>query len=267
MIHLGQALVSVAVSLGDQDLGPLELTTMLGQELGCGDEDRASQTGVGELAFLLQRQGAVAVGQRHLRPGEIVLHPDRIGQRTGVGGQLLTGDIDEDVLERRRIVLGAEHPYALHSQSSLGRDLREAGEYEQSVTMLRTVHSLSREHLCPDAVGTLDAQANLASSLRSAGRADEAAGLLEEAYEKLNGRFGPDNPNTLSCRLNRSANLLAMAEVSKALEEMIAVTKAYQKALGTEHPFSLICVNNQSAAWRQRGERRGSWRGARPRAS
>jgi hypothetical protein len=42
-VHFGQPLVAVAVSLGDQGLGLLELATMLGQELRRRDEDRAGQ--------------------------------------------------------------------------------------------------------------------------------------------------------------------------------------------------------------------------------
>jgi hypothetical protein len=51
-VHLGQALVAVAVGLGDQGLGLLELAAVLGQELRCRDEDRAGQAGFSELTYV-----------------------------------------------------------------------------------------------------------------------------------------------------------------------------------------------------------------------
>ena len=81
-------------ALLDEGAGLVELAMVLGQELGGGDEHRAGQARVGVFAALLQRQGAVSVGQRHFRPGQVVLHPDRVGERSGVGGELFAGDVD-----------------------------------------------------------------------------------------------------------------------------------------------------------------------------
>lgn len=67
---------------------------MIGQELGGRDEHRAGQAGIGVLTGLLQRKRAVPVRQRHLGPGQVVLHPHCLGQRAGVGGKFLPGDVD-----------------------------------------------------------------------------------------------------------------------------------------------------------------------------
>jgi hypothetical protein len=160
---------------------------------------------------------------------------------------------DEDVRERRSVVLGPEHPYTLFSTSLLGRDLRDAGEYEQSVTLLRGVLEIYQRKW-PESGETLNAQANLAVSLRSVGRPGEAAPLLESAFRRLVERFGPTNPDTLACQLSRSANLLFTGEVEHATREMRAVTDAYEQSLGPTHPHTLVCVSNVSAAARFAGD-------------
>jgi hypothetical protein len=73
----------------------LVLLAMLGQELGGGDEHRAGQAGVGVRAALLDRQAAVAVGQRLGRPAEPLLGPGRFGERpAGVQGDGLALGVD-----------------------------------------------------------------------------------------------------------------------------------------------------------------------------
>jgi hypothetical protein len=81
VVHLDHAGLPGCLGLGDERSGGVELLVVLGQELGGGDEQRAGQTGVGVRAGFLQRQTAVAVGQRHFRPGEVLLHPRALGQR------------------------------------------------------------------------------------------------------------------------------------------------------------------------------------------
>ena len=93
-VHFGEALLAVSVGLLDQGPGLIELTMVLGQEFGGSDEDGASQTRVGVLAALLQRQGAVSVGQGHFRASQVVFHPDRFGQRAGIAAELFASDVD-----------------------------------------------------------------------------------------------------------------------------------------------------------------------------
>ena len=94
-VHLGQAGVSVGFGAGDQCASVLELAAVLRQELGGRNEQWACQTRVGVRARFLQRQTAIAVGQRHCRAGKVLLHPLTISERSvdrGVDG--LTADID-----------------------------------------------------------------------------------------------------------------------------------------------------------------------------
>jgi MinD-like ATPase involved in chromosome partitioning or flagellar assembly len=163
---------------------------------------------------------------------------------------------DELALERRQIVLGRTHFFTLFSAGALARDLREAGEYERSIALLRDVAAGYLATRGPGAVATLNSQTNLAVSLRSAGRAEEAAGLLETAYHGLRHNLGANSPDTLACRLNRAMNLLAVGDAATADAEAGAVHEAYTDLLGPRHPHTLTCVNNLAAVARARGDLR-----------
>ena len=80
LVHLGDAEVAVVPGGGDQGEGALLLLAKLGQELGAGDEDRAGEARVGVRALPLDRQAAVAVGQRLGRDAVPGLRPLRLAE-------------------------------------------------------------------------------------------------------------------------------------------------------------------------------------------
>src|SRR6266511_683925 len=94
-VHLCQARLAAGFGRGGDLQQLLVLLAMLGQELGGGDEHRAGQAGVGVRAALLDRQAAVAVGERLGRPAEPLLGPGRFGERpVGVQGDGLALGVD-----------------------------------------------------------------------------------------------------------------------------------------------------------------------------
>lgn len=160
--------------------------------------------------------------------------------------------LDEEVFHAREKVLGPNHLSTLLSATSLGRDLREMGEYERSIALLSDVRDRYTRVL-PDSRLVLNAQANLAISLRTAGRSAEAADLLDQAYARLLSLVGADHTDTLACRLSRSVNLL-VRESEDAEAEIRAVLDGYQRWLGPDHPHTLACGNNLAAALRHWGD-------------
>ncbi|WP_327010401.1 FxSxx-COOH system tetratricopeptide repeat protein [Dactylosporangium sp. NBC_01737] len=170
---------------------------------------------------------------------------------------------DTEAYEGRRKVLGELNPYTLASGECLGRDIREAGDYDGSVKLLGTIAS-RYEQVLPDTARALVSKANLAVSLRSAGRAAQAAPLLEDAYEKLNELRGPASPDTLAVRLSRACNILAVGAeepepmrrlaYETAASETREVENAYSSSLGRRHPHTLVCLNNRAAIARATGD-------------
>ena len=74
-VDLRQPLVPGALGVGDALLGALELLLEHRPVALIGEEMRAGVAGVGVRAALLDRQPALAVRERLLGPGELVLEP------------------------------------------------------------------------------------------------------------------------------------------------------------------------------------------------
>src|SRR5450631_3694563 len=80
---------------GDQGEGTVPLLAQLGQEFWPGDEDRAGQAGVGVRALALDREAAVAVGQRLGGDAVSGLRPLGLGERPGgVDDDRFSVDVD-----------------------------------------------------------------------------------------------------------------------------------------------------------------------------
>jgi cellulose biosynthesis protein BcsQ/tetratricopeptide (TPR) repeat protein len=178
-------------------------------------------------------------------------HPRTLAARAGlatsyrlVGRAREARDADEYIYQGRRRLLGDAHPRTLLSLGNLGRDLRDTGEYDRSVALLRTLVELGGPAFGHHSRYFGLAQANLATSLRCAGWANEAAALFDEAVERLRERQGPASPDSRSVRLGRAVNLLAWHEPQLAQAELRDLREGYATALGEHHPHTLACDAN-----------------------
>src|SRR5262249_46500920 len=82
-------------------------------------------------------------------------------------------DLDQDTLNRRRLILGQDHPDTLRSATQLAANLRELGDVQTARdldqdTLNRRTRVLGQGH--PDTLPSAD---NLALDLRTLGVADE----------------------------------------------------------------------------------------------
>jgi hypothetical protein len=63
------------------------------------------------------------------------------------GDYAATLHLDQDTLDRRRVVLTADHPYTLGTAGNLALELRAEGAFCESVELLRTTLDKYREVL------------------------------------------------------------------------------------------------------------------------
>jgi hypothetical protein len=143
------------------------------------------------------------------------------------------------------------------SAGAIGRDLRDAGEFAESIEIIQDTVEKYRRTWGPEARGTLVEQANLCISLRKAGRASEAVERLDDSYEKLREIFGKDSPDTLSARHSRTMNYLALGD-ERALAEMSEVYNASIRLFGAGHPQTLAFLNNLALVKRAHGDAMGA---------
>jgi hypothetical protein len=82
-------------------------------------------------------------------------------------------DLDRDTLERRRQVLGHDHPDALKSASNLAADLRALGEAQAARDLDQDTLERRRQVLGHDHPDTLSSAHNLAVDLPGLGHAPD----------------------------------------------------------------------------------------------
>ena len=92
--------------------------------------------------------------------------------------------LQEEVLEKRRRILGEEHPDTLRAMNNLGWTYLQQGRAAEAATLQEEVLEKSRRILGEEHPDTLGAMNNLGSTYLQQGRAAEAATLQEEVLEK-----------------------------------------------------------------------------------
>lgn len=169
-----------------------------------------------------------------------------------VGRYAAAREMDEATYERRRSNerMGPGHPETIRSATALGRDYREAGEYDRSVSWLTDVVATASAEREVNRRAVAVAQVNLAASLRAAGRSAEAASHFTEALATLAEVLGPDHPETLVGRLGRCSNLQASEQYEEADRELRTVLAAFRNLVGPNHPLTLVGTSNHVALLR-----------------
>jgi tetratricopeptide (TPR) repeat protein len=91
--------------------------------------------------------------------------------------------MQRELLEVQRRVLGAEHPHTLHTTGSLASTLYAQGAYEEAAQMQRGLLEVQRRVLGAEHPRTLATKCNLAISLFEQGAYEEAAQMQRELLE------------------------------------------------------------------------------------
>ena len=127
-------------------------------------------------------------------------------------------------------MLGRDHPYTLLSAASLALDLRAAGAFRESASLLRSTWVRYREVLGDDITDTLRSAASLAVSLRCAGERTEAMTLALDTYRRYERRYGSDVPDARRCALNLACDYAAAGDMPRALTLVTGVKAALRLA-------------------------------------
>jgi tetratricopeptide (TPR) repeat protein len=155
---------------------------------------------------------------------------------------------DQQTLERRLRMYARGHPRTLNSGSAVGRDLLEAGRYQDALRMTQDVLLQSHDVYGDDARITLNAYLWLGIAQRCAGQPKDAAANLDRAVDGLGRAFGWESGEALAARLSRALNHLALRRVRDGREAAEEILSAYENRLGPGHPHSLICRLNIGTA-------------------
>ena len=127
-------------------------------------------------------------------------------------------ELDEDTLEGRRRVLGADHDVTLGSVNNLASDLRMLGEARAARDLHQATLDGYRRILGADHPRTLHSANNLAVDLRALGEVQAARKLDEDTLARRRRVLGADHPDTLISASGLAADLRDVREVQAVRE-------------------------------------------------
>jgi hypothetical protein len=104
--------------------------------------------------------------------------------------------LDMQVMETRKIVLGAEHPDTLMSMASLASTYWNQGRWNEAEKLDMQVMEARKIVLGAEHPDTLSSMANLAYAWQSQRRLPDALALMEACCRLRNKVLGPDHPHT-----------------------------------------------------------------------
>lgn len=136
-------------------------------------------------------------------------------------------ELDREVLEQQRELLGPDHRHTLMTSSSLAVDLRARGRYQEALELSEQTYQSWRQAYGEEFSRTLDAADNLAVSYRLAGRYAAARQLDEATYERrlMQGEFHPRTLGSASAVGRDMREAGRYADSVKWLERLLGIAQ------------------------------------------
>ncbi|KAL3428598.1 hypothetical protein BDV09DRAFT_201434 [Aspergillus tetrazonus] len=164
----------------------------------------------------------------------------------------------QQALEKRKKVLGPEHPSTLHIVRNLGIVLGQQGKYEDAEAMHRQALEIEKKVLGPEHPSTLHSVNNLGLVLANQGKYKGAEAMHRQALETRKNVLGPEHPETLHSVNNLGSVLGKQGKYEEAEAMYQQALKIKKKVLGPEHPDTLNSINNIGLVLGKQGKYKGA---------
>jgi tetratricopeptide (TPR) repeat protein len=167
-------------------------------------------------------------------------------------------ELEVQVMQTTKRVLGDEHPDTLTSMANLASTYRKQGRWTEAEelnvqVMQARMRVLSDEH--PD---TLTSTANLALTYSDQGRWREAEELQVQVMHTRKRVFGDEHPDTLTSMANLASTYRKQGRWTEAEGLEVQVMQVMKRVLGDDHPSTLLSINNLALTYNNQGR----WREA-----
>jgi len=163
-------------------------------------------------------------------------------------------DIDQQLLERQKSVLGPSHPHTYVTTSSLAADLSALGSYRSAVELAREAHEGFSQIFHESHPRTLSAANNLALALRMVGRYAEARALDQDVLDRRMEVLGPDHPHTLASATRLGRDLREVGRYFDSVALLSRTYDSYKRLLGKDFPPTLSCAKSLAVSLRRAGQ-------------
>ncbi|MFD6726017.1 tetratricopeptide repeat protein, partial [Streptomyces sp. NPDC060131] len=143
--------------------------------------------------------------------------------------------MDEDTLERRRRILGEEHPDTLDSAHSLAVTLHALGQPTDAHRMHEDTLDRRRRTLGEDHPDTLDSAHSLAVALHALGQDADARSMDEDTLDRRRRTLGENHPDTLDSAHSLAASLHNLGQYAEARRMDEYTLDGRRRILGEDH--------------------------------
>ena len=162
-------------------------------------------------------------------------------------------NINARIGERRKMVLGLEHPDTLTSMANLAGTFWNQGRWTDAEELQMTVMEMSKRVLGLKHPDTLTSMANLAVTFSNQGRWADAEELQINVMEMKKRVLGLEHPSTLISMTNLAVTFMNQGRWTDAEELQIKVMEMSKRVLGLEHPSTLTSMINLAVTFQDQG--------------
>ena len=198
-----------------------------------------------KLADSLYRHSRNRFGPDDYRSLESAAVFSRVLQREGLYSE--AREISEDTLNRRRRILGENHPDTLVSQNQLAFQLGFLGEHGAARDLAKNALDRFRRVLGPDHAYTLTTASNLAIQLRRLGEVKAARIMDMDILARRRRTLGENHPDALTSAANLAADLRALRKFRAARKLDEDTLARSRRALGEDHPITFGFADSLAA--------------------
>jgi tetratricopeptide (TPR) repeat protein len=167
-------------------------------------------------------------------------------------------ELQVQVMQTRKRVLGDEHPDTLTSMANLASTYWNQGRWNEAEELEVQVMQMTKRVLGHEHPDTLTSMANLALTYRDQGRWNKAEELEVQVMQTTKRVLGDEHPDTLASMANLASTYRNQGRWKEAEGLEVQVMQTTKRVLGHEHPNTLTSMANLAATYKDQGR----WKGA-----
>jgi tetratricopeptide (TPR) repeat protein len=162
-------------------------------------------------------------------------------------------ELEVQVMQTTKRVLGDEHPDTLTSMANLALTYMNQGRWKEAEELQVQVMQTTKRVLGDEHPDTLTSMNNLAVTYKNQGRWRRAEELQVQVMQTTKRVLGDEHPDTLNSMGNLALTYMNQGRWKEAEELQVQVMQTMKRVLGDEYPHTLTSMANLAATYRNRG--------------
>ena len=163
--------------------------------------------------------------------------------------------LNVQVMDMRKKLLGAEHPDTLSSMANLARIYWDQGRWNEAEQLQVQVMDMRQKLLGAEHPDTLNSMENLAETYRSQKKWDKAEHLQIQVMDMRKILLGAGHPDTLNSMRNLAFTYRVQGMRNEEEQLWVQVIDMRKKLLGAEHPDTIKSMENLAFTYKVQGMR------------